>query len=186
MVSIPRDFDEAARIDGASEWQIFRHVIVPITLAGFSHDRSGGGPGRLERVSDRGYLPPVTQAEARLYRPVCLHHPLWPGIGASSPRRLGDHDPAGYHYLPAIAAAVHRGSHAGRPEGPRPGCGRMRHAGVQEWGRPAPAWCELTVFRDRPDFRRHAASLSPAGGEGKADRLSRGMPGGRCRGRARG
>jgi raffinose/stachyose/melibiose transport system permease protein len=35
MVSIPRDFDEAARIDGASEWQVFWHVIVPITWPGF-------------------------------------------------------------------------------------------------------------------------------------------------------
>jgi raffinose/stachyose/melibiose transport system permease protein len=35
MVSIPRDFDEAARIDGASEWQVFRRVIMPITWPGF-------------------------------------------------------------------------------------------------------------------------------------------------------
>jgi len=27
--SLPRSFIEAARIDGASEWQIFRHIIVP-------------------------------------------------------------------------------------------------------------------------------------------------------------
>lgn len=35
MVAIPRDFDEAARIDGASEWQVFWHVIMPITWPGF-------------------------------------------------------------------------------------------------------------------------------------------------------
>lgn len=28
---IPRDLDEAATIDGASRWQIYRHVIVPIS-----------------------------------------------------------------------------------------------------------------------------------------------------------
>jgi multiple sugar transport system permease protein len=32
MRTIPRELDEAARIDGASYWQIFRHVIVPLTL----------------------------------------------------------------------------------------------------------------------------------------------------------
>ncbi len=28
---IPRDLEDAARIDGASEWYIFRHVMVPLT-----------------------------------------------------------------------------------------------------------------------------------------------------------
>ncbi len=31
MRTIPRDLDEAARIDGAGHWQIFRHVILPLT-----------------------------------------------------------------------------------------------------------------------------------------------------------
>jgi len=35
MVSIPRDYDDAALIDGASRFQVFRHVIVPITKPGF-------------------------------------------------------------------------------------------------------------------------------------------------------
>jgi raffinose/stachyose/melibiose transport system permease protein len=30
VASIPRDFDEAARIDGARQWQIFRRVILPL------------------------------------------------------------------------------------------------------------------------------------------------------------
>ncbi len=30
MLSIPDDLLEAARIDGANEWQVFRHVIVPL------------------------------------------------------------------------------------------------------------------------------------------------------------
>src|SRR4051812_10096905 len=30
MLSIPRDFDEAAKIDGASDWQVFWRIIVPI------------------------------------------------------------------------------------------------------------------------------------------------------------
>lgn len=35
MVAIPRDFEDAARVDGASEWQVFRNVIAPITWPGF-------------------------------------------------------------------------------------------------------------------------------------------------------
>ena len=31
MRSIPKDLDEAARIDGASHWQIYRHVILPLS-----------------------------------------------------------------------------------------------------------------------------------------------------------
>ncbi len=35
MVAIPPDFEDAARVDGASEWQVFTRVIVPITWPGF-------------------------------------------------------------------------------------------------------------------------------------------------------
>jgi raffinose/stachyose/melibiose transport system permease protein len=35
MISIPKDFEDAARVDGASEVQVLRHVIVPLSLPGF-------------------------------------------------------------------------------------------------------------------------------------------------------
>jgi raffinose/stachyose/melibiose transport system permease protein len=35
MVAIPGDFEDAARVDGANEWQVFRHVMLPITWPGF-------------------------------------------------------------------------------------------------------------------------------------------------------
>ena len=35
MISIPEEFVDAARIDGASNWQIFRSIIVPLTWPGF-------------------------------------------------------------------------------------------------------------------------------------------------------
>lgn len=35
MVAIPQDFEDAARVDGASELQVLRHVIVPIAWPGF-------------------------------------------------------------------------------------------------------------------------------------------------------
>lgn len=31
MRTIPRELDEAARIDGANHWQIYRHIILPLT-----------------------------------------------------------------------------------------------------------------------------------------------------------
>lgn len=35
MVQLPRDFDDAARVDGAGEWQIFQQVVVPLSWPGF-------------------------------------------------------------------------------------------------------------------------------------------------------
>ena len=35
LVGIPRELDEAARIDGANEWQIATRVILPLSLPGF-------------------------------------------------------------------------------------------------------------------------------------------------------
>ncbi len=35
MVSIPRDFEDAARVDGASEWQVFAKVMIPLCWPGF-------------------------------------------------------------------------------------------------------------------------------------------------------
>ncbi len=35
MVSIPQEFVDAARIDGASNWQVFRKVIMPLSWPGF-------------------------------------------------------------------------------------------------------------------------------------------------------
>jgi raffinose/stachyose/melibiose transport system permease protein len=35
MVSLPEEFVEAARIDGASHWQVFRYVVLPLSWPGF-------------------------------------------------------------------------------------------------------------------------------------------------------
>jgi raffinose/stachyose/melibiose transport system permease protein len=35
MLAIPKDFEDAARVDGASELQVLRHVMAPITWPGF-------------------------------------------------------------------------------------------------------------------------------------------------------
>ncbi len=35
MVSLPEEFMEAARVDGATNWHIFRHIILPLSWPGF-------------------------------------------------------------------------------------------------------------------------------------------------------
>ena len=35
MLQIPRDFEDAARVDGANEWQIFSRIVVPLSWPGF-------------------------------------------------------------------------------------------------------------------------------------------------------
>ncbi len=35
MVSLPEEFIEAARIDGANHWQVFRNIILPLSWPGF-------------------------------------------------------------------------------------------------------------------------------------------------------
>ena len=35
MVSLPEEFIEAAKIDGASNWHVFRHIIMPLSWPGF-------------------------------------------------------------------------------------------------------------------------------------------------------
>lgn len=35
MVQLPRDFEDAARVDGANEWQVFSRVVVPLSWPGF-------------------------------------------------------------------------------------------------------------------------------------------------------
>ena len=35
MLQLPRDFEDAARVDGASEWQVFSRIVVPLSWPGF-------------------------------------------------------------------------------------------------------------------------------------------------------
>lgn len=35
MLELPRDFEDAARVDGAGEWQVFARIVIPLTWPGF-------------------------------------------------------------------------------------------------------------------------------------------------------
>jgi raffinose/stachyose/melibiose transport system permease protein len=35
MIQLPSDFEDAARVDGANEWQVFTRVVVPLSWPGF-------------------------------------------------------------------------------------------------------------------------------------------------------
>jgi raffinose/stachyose/melibiose transport system permease protein len=35
MVNLPADFEDAARVDGANEWQVFAKIVIPLSWPGF-------------------------------------------------------------------------------------------------------------------------------------------------------
>jgi raffinose/stachyose/melibiose transport system permease protein len=35
MVNLPPDFEDAARVDGANEWQVFSRIVIPLSWPGF-------------------------------------------------------------------------------------------------------------------------------------------------------
>lgn len=35
MIQLPSDFEDAARVDGASEWEVFQRIVVPLAWPGF-------------------------------------------------------------------------------------------------------------------------------------------------------
>jgi raffinose/stachyose/melibiose transport system permease protein len=35
MLQLPKDFEDAARIDGANEWQVFQQIVIPLSWPGF-------------------------------------------------------------------------------------------------------------------------------------------------------
>ena len=35
MVNLPADFEDAARVDGANEWQVFTRIVIPLSWPGF-------------------------------------------------------------------------------------------------------------------------------------------------------
>jgi raffinose/stachyose/melibiose transport system permease protein len=104
MVSIPQDFDDAARIDGASRFQVFRHIIVPVTKPGFL---------------TVGLIVALWSWNEFLFEPLRLREPLLARLG-SHERRVGAHAGAGSGDLPHLSTQLHRGDDQGRPEGLSP------------------------------------------------------------------
>ncbi|MFM9108239.1 MAG: carbohydrate ABC transporter permease [Chloroflexota bacterium] len=35
MIQLPSDFEDAARVDGASEWEVFQRIVIPLAWPGF-------------------------------------------------------------------------------------------------------------------------------------------------------
>ena len=54
FLSIPRDLEDAARIDGASEWQVFWKVALPLSKPALATVLRIPGLGRLSRHRDDG------------------------------------------------------------------------------------------------------------------------------------
>ncbi|MEZ4560531.1 MAG: ABC transporter permease subunit [Caldilineaceae bacterium] len=75
MVQIPRDFDDAARVDGANEFQVFTRVILPLAWSGFLTVGlvvALGVWGNLNRLD----LHERPQQISRLDQLLRLHHAL--------------------------------------------------------------------------------------------------------------
>ncbi len=86
MLSVPSELLEAARIDGASEWRIFRSVVLPI-------------------------MQPALAAVGIVLFLFQWNDFLWPLLGAHEPRRL--HDPGGTRHAggshPGLVGRHHGG-----------------------------------------------------------------------------
>ncbi len=63
MLSIPRDYEDAARLDGAGELSVLRRVTLPLAAPGFLDHRARVRPGGVERVPARGDLPASTDKQ---------------------------------------------------------------------------------------------------------------------------
>ena len=55
--ALPRDYEEAARVDGAGILRTYARVVFPLLLAGHGDGRGARRDHRLERVLHRADLP---------------------------------------------------------------------------------------------------------------------------------
>ena len=81
LVSIPMDFEEAARIDGANDIQVLTRIISAAGMAWVSDRRACCGSGCLERIPFRNHVSSGCGLEADLYECAFLPDPVFAGSG---------------------------------------------------------------------------------------------------------
>ncbi len=107
--SIPKELDEAARIDGAGWFKIYRQVVMPLAGPGHRHRRDPDVPAGLELLPVAAHGGPVRGAPPGHDRhPVLL--PAQRLLGRSDGVRLPHHGSRGgpLHRLPALVHQQHR------------------------------------------------------------------------------
>ena len=116
VLDVPMELEEAARIDGASDWQVFMKVIVPLISPGLLTVALIVVPERVERVPDRDHVPAECRRCDGDGALLPAHRPL-----REQPRRPdggGDHHRAAdAGVLRARAAPLHRRRLGRRREG---------------------------------------------------------------------
>jgi len=106
FISLPKDLEDAARVDGASLLRIYWNIILPLSRPVFVHRRHSPIPdslGRFPLAADghaRGGIPALADRHAAI-----LHHRPQ-GLGRHHGLCRDDHH-TGAHRLPALPALVH-------------------------------------------------------------------------------
>ena len=113
MVQIPRDFEDAARVDGANEVSVFTRVILPLTWPGFLTVGLVVGLGVWNEFQTALTLHVRSQAVSGCPELLQVHESLRARLVADQCRRLHD-DCAGADPVPCHATPVHRRSEPGR------------------------------------------------------------------------
>jgi hypothetical protein len=91
---IPWEMEQAAQVDGATSWQAFRKVIVPLAAPGVFTVAHGAGPAVVLRRTG----------------------PIQPAVRPAGDRLRDRHGPD-HHHRPAVPAKDRRRSHLRRSEG---------------------------------------------------------------------
>nr|BFE73801.1 hypothetical protein GCM10020092_071020 [Actinoplanes digitatis] len=109
MQSIPRSLDQAAMIDGASRFTVYRRIILPLMKLSHRHRGDHQGHRHLQRVLHPVPLHAIARPQRHLDRAVPLQGPVRRAVGGD--RRLhDDRPPADCRDLPA-APALHLQRH---------------------------------------------------------------------------
>ena len=106
MMQLPRDFEDAARVDGASEWEVFLKVVVPLSWPGFLT------VGLVVALSvwNEFLLATVFLTDQELFTVVTSYYNFTARFSrdwGADQRRGGDDDRADYRHLPGTAAPLH-------------------------------------------------------------------------------
>ena len=121
--NIPPELERAARIDGATRFQAFWKIVMPLSSPGTHRDRDLRLHPGLERIRLRAHLSQLTESADAAGRSAEVLHRICHQL-AGADGGLVHHERAGGRALPGAAAVLRARPHrrrgqASRDEGPR-------------------------------------------------------------------